>query len=110
LDQNLFPEALADFVTALELKPHYAKAYNGKYPQLTPSATLLTTSPPLKGLGLVHCDMGQPHRAISDFSKAIEMAPGYHKSLLYRGNVYSDLGQLPLAVIDYSVRTHCKIH
>src|SRR5262249_48884640 len=52
--------------------------------------------------GIVYTSMGQPDKAIADFSKAIELDPKGAAAWTKRGIAYEDLGQHEKALADLS--------
>jgi tetratricopeptide (TPR) repeat protein len=53
--------------------------------------------------GSIYCDcLGQPEKAVADFSKAIELEPKFGVHWFNRGNAYRRLGEPEKAVADYS--------
>src|SRR5262245_52849608 len=60
--------AIADYTTAIQLKPDYAEAYNDR--------------------GFAYYLKGDFERAIADFTRAIELRPNYPRAYNSRGVVY----------------------
>ena len=52
--------------------------------------------------GYEHQDHGQLDKAISDYTKVIEMKPEFADAYFNRGNAHKDKGLLDLAISDYS--------
>ena len=52
--------------------------------------------------GVAYSGLGNYRQAIEDFSKAIEIKPGYPEAYFNRGVVYKGLGNYKLAIEDYS--------
>ena len=73
--------AIADFSSAIELKPNYVEAYARR--------------------GRAHASMGQYDRAIADYNKAIELKPKSSMAHIRRGNVHKKKGQFDRAIADY---------
>ena len=63
-----YDRAIADFATAIQLKPDYAEAYNNR--------------------GFAYYLKGDAERAISDYTRAIELRPNYPKAYNSRGVAY----------------------
>jgi tetratricopeptide (TPR) repeat protein len=63
-----YDRAIADYTTAIRLKPDYAEAYNDR--------------------GFACYLKGDAERAIADFTRAIELRPDYPKAYNSRGVVY----------------------
>ncbi len=63
-----YDRAIADYTTAIELKPDYAEAYNDR--------------------GFAYYLKGDAERAIADYTRAIELRPNYPKAYNSRGVVY----------------------
>jgi tetratricopeptide (TPR) repeat protein len=69
---NQYDRAIADYTTAIQLKPDYAEAYNDR--------------------GFAFYLKGSPERAIADYTRAIELRPNYPKAYNSRGVVYMSGG------------------
>jgi len=67
-DAHQYDRAIADYTTALELKPDYAEAYNNR--------------------GFAYYLKGDFDQAIKDYTRAIELRPNYPKAYNSRGVVY----------------------
>ena len=77
-----YDRAIADYTTAIRLKPHYAEAYNDR--------------------GFAYYLKGDSERAIADFTRAIELRPDYPKAYNSRGVVYMSGGYgRAMAVADF---------
>ena len=63
-----YDRAIADYSTAIRLKPDYAEAYNDR--------------------GFAYYLKGDPEHAIADYTRAIELRPDYPKAYNSRGVVY----------------------
>ena len=63
-----YERAIADYTTAIQLKPDYAEAYNDR--------------------GFAYYLKGDAERAIADYTRAIELRPNYPKAYNSRGVVY----------------------
>jgi len=63
-----FDQAIADYTTAIQLKPDYAEAYNDR--------------------GFAYYLKGDAERAIADYTRAIELRPNYPKAYNSRGVAY----------------------
>lgn len=64
--------AIADYTTAIQLKPDYAEAYNDR--------------------GFAYYRKADAEHAIADFTRAIELRPNYPKAYNSRGVVYMSHG------------------
>ena len=67
-----YDRAIADYTTAIHLKPDYAEAYNDR--------------------GFAYYLKGDGERAIADFTRAIELRPNYPKAYNSRGVAYMSHG------------------
>ena len=67
-----YDRAIADYNTAIQLKPDYAEAYNDR--------------------GFAYYLKGDAERAIADYSRAIALRPNYPKAYNSRGVVYMSHG------------------
>lgn len=108
--------SIADFSTAIEIKPKYTDAYSNRgiaYKNLGEWAnsiadysTALAIDPNYDkayyNRGLVYCTLGQWDKSIADFSVAIRINPKYPDAYNNRGVAYKGLGQWDMAVADYS--------
>jgi tetratricopeptide (TPR) repeat protein len=63
-----YDRAIADYTTAIQLKPDYAEAYNDR--------------------GFTYYLKGDAERAIADYTRAIELRPNYPKAYNSRGVAY----------------------
>lgn len=63
-----YDRAIADYTTAIQLKPDYAEAYNDR--------------------GFAYYLKGDAERAIADYTRAIELRPNYPKAYNSRGVAY----------------------
>ena len=63
-----YDQAIADYTTAIQLKPDYAEAYNDR--------------------GFAYYLKGDAERAIADYTRAIELRPNYPKAYNSRGVAY----------------------
>ena len=63
-----FERAIADYTTAIQLKPNYAEAFNDR--------------------GFAYYLKGDAERAIADYTRAIELRPSYPKAYNSRGVAY----------------------
>jgi tetratricopeptide (TPR) repeat protein len=63
-----YERAIADYTTAIQLKPDYAEAYNDR--------------------GFAYYLKGDAERAIADYTRAIELRPNYPKAYNSRGVAY----------------------
>jgi len=71
-DAHQYDRAVADYTTAIELKPDYAEAYNDR--------------------GFAYYLKGDFERAIADYTQAIELRPNYPRAYNSRGVVYMSGG------------------
>jgi len=76
-----YPDAIADYQTALKLRPNFANHY--------------------QGMGISYLNMGEATKAIEAFSKAIEIEPGNVKSYFGRGLANDGLGNKMAALADF---------
>jgi tetratricopeptide (TPR) repeat protein len=67
-----YDRAIADFTTAIQLRPDYAEAYNDR--------------------GFAYYLKGDGERAIADYTRAIELRPNYPKAYNSRGVAYMSHG------------------
>ena len=67
-----YDQAIADYTTAIQLKPDYAEAYNNR--------------------GFAYYLKGDGERAIADYTRAIELRPNYPKAYNSRGVAYMSHG------------------
>ena len=67
-DVHQYDRAIADYTTAIRLKPDYAEAYNDR--------------------GFAYYRKGDVERAIADYTRAIELRPNYPKAYNSRGVAY----------------------
>jgi tetratricopeptide (TPR) repeat protein len=63
-----YDRAIADYTTAIQLKPDYAEAYNDR--------------------GFAYFLKGDAERAIADYTRALELRPNYPKAYNSRGVAY----------------------
>ena len=85
---GLYQSAIADYDTAIRLKPDYAKAYNNR--------------------GLAKDNLGQHFAAIADYDTAIRLKPDYASAYNNRGNAKVRLGQHFAAIADYDTAIRLK--
>lgn len=88
LRQKNYEMAIADFDTAIWLRPRYADAFNNR--------------------GLAHSRTGHFEKAIEDFTQALELKPQNPSALNNRGNVYRDMENYERAVADYDAAIALK--
>jgi tetratricopeptide (TPR) repeat protein len=81
-ERGQYREALADFSTAIRLKPTMAYPYLAR--------------------GLVHAEPGDHQAAIADYTEAIRLVPTYKQPYNARGVSYQQLGRLRQADDDYA--------
>jgi serine/threonine protein kinase/predicted Zn-dependent protease len=77
-----FPEAIAQFSRALELKPDFRQA--------------------LRGRGDAYLKLGQRDKGIADFSRLIDLDPNSAQAWWQRGHIYLEIGEWHKAIADYS--------
>ena len=80
--------AIADYDTAIRLKPDYAKAYNNR--------------------GLAKDNLGQHLAAIADYDTAIRLKPDLAEAYYNRGIAKYNLGQYSAAIADYDTAIRLK--
>ena len=103
-------EALADLNTALALSEAFAnasnyRAYGDDYRQRGDTNTSIA-----RGIipniyyhrGLVYNRKEDYHRAVSDFSKAIQLAPVFYYAFVGRGLTYMEIGDQPAAIVNFN--------
>ncbi len=109
-------EAIADFTTAIHLKPNDASLYNNRGNSwrhigslknaLKDYETVLKidpeNAPAFNNRGLVRLDQGNQKRALRDFQQAIKANPKFADAYNNRGVTYRDLGKLKSALADYN--------
>ncbi len=77
-----YEEAIDLYHRALEIDPHYYKAYNN--------------------LGCTYRSLGQTDDAIAAYKKALKIVTNYPDGHINLGNVYKMLGRIDLAIMEYS--------
>jgi Tfp pilus assembly protein PilF len=82
--------AMADFDSALEIDPDYARACHLR--------------------GLAREAKGDDEGALADFGRAIELKPDYAAAYYSRATLYTKLGQMDLADEDSRMTTHLTEH
>ena len=80
--------AIADYDSAIRLKPDYADAYNNR--------------------GVAKDDLGQHFAAIADYDSAIRLKPDYANAYNNRGVAKGNLGQHFAAIADYDTAIRLK--
>ncbi len=85
---GLYQSAIADYDTAIRLKPDDADAYNNR--------------------GLAKDNLGQHFAAIADYDTAIRLKPDDAKAYVNRGNAKDNLGQHFAAISDYDTAIRLK--
>ena len=83
-----YDRAIADYNTAIRLKPDLALAFNNR--------------------GLAYSDKAQYDRAIDDYNTAIRLKPDYTLAFNNRGNAKYYKGQTDRAIDDYSAAIRLK--
>ena len=86
--QNQLDRAIAEYQTALQLKPDYAEAHNN--------------------LGVAYASQGQLDWAIADFQTALQLEPDYAEAHSNLGNAYTAQGQLDKAIAEYQTALRLK--
>ncbi len=111
-----YDQAIANFDSAIEINPRYAKAYTHRgnvywhkhqYDQAIANYTTALVINPRDAVaynnrGIAYVSKGRYIPAIADFDRAIEINPRYAKAYTNRGNVYWHRGQYDQAVSDYN--------
>ena len=87
-DLGNYTGAIADYDSAIRLKPDYANAYYNR--------------------GLAKDDLGQYFAAIADYDIAIRLNPDYANAYNNRGIVKSNLGQHFAAIADFDIAIRLK--
>lgn len=85
IELKRYPEAIADTDSALALDPDLARAYN------------------LRGTAVRA--MGDTHRAVSEFLRAVELQPNAD-NYIQRGSTYQLLGEHQKAILDFTEAIH----
>lgn len=80
-DVKRYPDAIADYQTALNLRPNFAHYY--------------------QGMGIAYLNMGEYSKARDSFLKANELEPGDVKSFYGRGIANDGLGKKAAALADF---------
>ncbi len=115
--------ALADYNCAIEIDPRFVDPYlrrswiyfrQGKYSEAIAdcklihcisNTILLANNAYFQAhylLGVIHSQLGCKHQAISDFTKAIELAPNDLAACYYRGITYRELGNITESDDDFA--------
>ncbi len=81
-EQGKYDQAIADYTEAIDINPHFAKAYDNR--------------------GAAYAQKGNLSGAISDFTMAIANNPNDAEAYNNRGRAYAKLGNYVQAVSDYS--------
>jgi len=103
VDIREYQKAIADFSKAIEINPRYAEAYIGRggtYRQLD-SSPYSPTAPVNFSFWAYYKYLDYRKRAIADFSKAIEIDPGYAVAYYNRGEAYKAIDKPAKAIKDY---------
>jgi tetratricopeptide (TPR) repeat protein len=105
IEEELYPEAIDDLSTALEMEPQDAETYflRGRthYDYAVKLSTDSTGQPPEAVPFLPEDVVAEMELAITDYTSAIELDARYAKAYNNRGNAYATLGDLEQAVADY---------
>ena len=86
--QGDYVGAIADYETAIQLKPDYAEAYNNR--------------------GLAKHEFGEHEAALADFDIAIQLKPGLSVAYNNQGLAKQALGDLHAAIADYDKAIQLK--
>ena len=78
---NKLREAVADYTTAVKLKPDFPEAFNRR--------------------GFSNYSMRRYKRAVADFTQAVKLNPNFHRAYENRGLSYEKLGQNAKANADF---------
>jgi tetratricopeptide (TPR) repeat protein len=97
-----YEEAVADFTKAIELDPNYAKAYDNRGNAYLEQGDVEGAANDYVRQGLIYAELGDYGQAITAYTKAIEVAPGYARAYNNRGNAYRKLGDYEQAIADYA--------
>jgi tetratricopeptide (TPR) repeat protein len=108
-------QAIADYDSAIKLKPDLAEAYNDrgtayahrdnyhlaladydKAIELKPGYAMAYYN-----CGIIYAHKGEYARAIADYNRAIELKPDYAETYNNRGSAYRNKGEHDLAIADY---------
>ncbi|MCC3593203.1 tetratricopeptide repeat protein [Microcoleus sp. PH2017_28_MFU_U_A] len=110
-----FEGALKSYDKALEIKPDYYKAWNGRGIALgnlgRPEDAIASYDKALEikpdddttwyNQGLTLDKLGRLEEAIASYDKALELKPDFHKAWHHRGGTLGDLGRLEDAIASY---------
>jgi tetratricopeptide (TPR) repeat protein len=112
-----YMESIEAFNNAIEINPHYARAYVGRsgsyrrlgqYEQAIKDADMAIRldqnfAVGYSNRGLAYASLGSYQQAIQNYEKAIELDPGEAKTFYYRGFAYKELGKYQLALGDFNM-------
>ena len=121
-DLGDYKGAIADYDTAIRLKPDDAKAYNNRgiaksdlgqyFAAIADYDTAIRLKPDhataYYNRGLAKSNLGQHFAAIADYDSAIRLKPDYATAYNNRGIAKSDLGQHFAAIADYDAAIRLK--
>ena len=121
-DLGDYKGAIADYDSAIRLKPDLAEAYlnrgNAKdelgqrFAAIADYDTAIRLKPDYADAyynrGIVKSDLGQHVAAIADYDSAIRLKPDYAQSYYNRGNAKNKLGQHFAAIADYDSTIRLK--
>lgn len=80
-DEQEFARAIDSYTVALKLNPGHVRAY-------------------LERGNLLWREMGQPHRAVEDFDRVLELRPGWPVAFFCRAMAYQSAGEHSSAIRD----------
>ena len=114
--------AIADFNSAIRLKPDLANAYNNRgnakqmlgqhFAAIADYDSAIRLKPDYatahNNRGIAKGELGQHFAAIADYDSAIRLNPDDAEAYLNRGNAKSDLGQHFAAIADYDSAIRLK--
>ena len=121
-DLGDYKGAIADYDSAIRLKPDYATAYNnrgvakgdlGQHLAAIADYDITIRLKPdyataYNNRGVAKGKLGQHLAAIADYDTAIRLKPDYAKAYYNRGNAKGDLGQHFAAIADYDTAIRLK--
>ncbi|HEX4715529.1 MAG TPA: tetratricopeptide repeat protein, partial [Ktedonobacteraceae bacterium] len=113
--QGKLAEAIQHYERAIQLRPHYAEAYNnlgdvlarqGKWPEAIQHFERALQLKPdyaeaCNNLGAVLADQGEMPEAVQYYKRALELKPSYPNAHYNLGNALAHQGKLPEAIQHY---------